>query len=55
MWKFILDREVEAPDRFQAIQSYRATMAILKQQIAFIKTMFETGVVDDSEKEQLIE
>ena len=23
VWKFIIDREIEAPARFQAIQSYR--------------------------------
>lgn len=23
VWKFIIDREIEAPDRFQAIQTYR--------------------------------
>ena len=33
VWKFVIDREVEAPARFQAIQTYRATMAILRQQV----------------------
>ena len=23
VWKFIIDREIEAPERFRAIQSYR--------------------------------
>lgn len=23
VWRFIIEREIEAPDRFQAIQSYR--------------------------------
>ena len=26
MWKFIIDREIEAPDRFQAIQTYRCAV-----------------------------
>ena len=33
MWKFILDREIEAAARFQAIQTHRATMAILRRQV----------------------
>ena len=28
MWKFIIDREIEAPARFQAIQSYRCAISI---------------------------
>lgn len=32
MWKFIIEREIEAPARFQAIQTHRAVMAILQQQ-----------------------
>ena len=54
VWKFILDREVEAPERFQAIQTYRATTAVLKQQMAFIKNMYESGIVDDMERDELL-
>ena len=32
VWKFIMEREIEAPARFQAIQTHRATMAIIRQQ-----------------------
>lgn len=32
VWKFIIEREIEAPARFQAIQTHRAVMAILQQQ-----------------------
>ena len=32
VWKFIIHREIEAPARFQAIQTHRATMAIIRQQ-----------------------
>ncbi len=32
VWKFIIEREIEAPARFQAIQTHRATMAIIRQQ-----------------------
>ena len=48
--KFIVQREIEAPDRFQAIQSYRATMAVLRQQLLFVDELFETGVLDKDEK-----
>ncbi len=26
VWKFIIDREIEAPERFRAIQSYRCAL-----------------------------
>lgn len=54
VWKFIMDREVEAPERFRAIQTYRATMAVLKQQAAFVKSMYNSGVVDDMEEAELL-
>ncbi len=34
VWRFIIEREIEAPARFQAIQTHRAAMAILRQQVA---------------------
>ena len=55
VWRFILEREVEAPERFQAIQSYRATMAVLRQQAVFVQQLFDTGVVDEMEKEELLQ
>jgi len=54
VWKFILDREVEAPERFQAIQTYRATTAVLKQQMAFVESMYDSGIVDDMERDELL-
>ncbi|BDA42347.1 probable Na(+)/H(+) antiporter NhaH at N-terminal half [Coccomyxa sp. Obi] len=54
VWRFILEREVEAPERFQAIQSYRATMAVLRQQANFVHQLFDSGVVDDIEREELL-
>ena len=53
MWNFIIEREVEAPERFQAIQSYRATMAVLRQQRTFIKSLLHAGVIEDLEHDQL--
>ena len=55
VWRFILEREVEAPERFQAIQSYRATMAVLRQQAMFVEQLFDTGVIDEMEKEELLQ
>ena len=49
-----MDREVEAPERFQAIQTYRATTAVLKQQMAFVKNLYDSGIVDDLERDELI-
>ncbi|PRW44236.1 Sodium hydrogen exchanger 7 [Chlorella sorokiniana] len=48
--RFIIDREIEAPERFQAIQSYRAAMAILRQQSAFIDELFASGIVNEVER-----
>lgn len=42
-WQFIIDREIEAPDRFTAIQSHRACMAVLRQQQAFVEQLFAAG------------
>ena len=53
VWNFIIEREVEAPERFQAIQSYRATMAVLRQQRTFIKSLLHAGVIEDLEHNQL--
>lgn len=47
--------EIEAPDRFQAIQSYRAAMAILRQQLLFVEELYETGMIDNREKSDMIE
>lgn len=54
VWKFIMDREVEAPERFRAIQTYRATVAVLKQQAAFVHSMYNSGVIDDLEAAELL-
>eukprot|EP00884_Botryococcus_braunii_P005640 jgi/Botrbrau1/15077/Bobra.0286s0006.2 len=53
--KFIIDREIEAPARFQAIQSFRAAMAVLHRQEKFIHQLYEGGFVDENEAEALKE
>ena len=97
VWNFIIEREIEAPARFQAIQTHRAAMALLQQQVCvichtsdlqdaclveghdrtskdgirgtseapsmahlpeqgrFVEQLYGSGMVDESEKEALIE
>lgn len=37
VWQWLMDREVEAPERYSAVQSYRAAMAVLRQQQRFVE------------------
>ena len=53
--RFIIDREMEAPQRFRAIQSYRAAMALLRQQERFVDQLFTAGVLDGGERERMLE
>jgi chromate transporter len=50
---FIIDREIEAPQRFQAIQTHRAALAVLRRQIDFIEGLRSAGVLDASERDVL--
>ncbi len=54
-WQFIVDREVEAPERFQAIQSYRAAMAVMHQQVGFVGELYQSGMIDEAEREMMEE
>ena len=42
-------RELEAPDRFRAIQTHRATLAVLRRQLTTIEHLHEYGMIDDTE------
>ncbi len=53
-WAFIIAREVEAPQRFQAIQSHRAAQAILHQQTQYVSHLLDTAVVDDHDGRDLL-
>jgi len=35
--QFLIDREIEAPERYSAVQSYRVAMAVLRQQRRFVE------------------
>lgn len=37
MAQFLIDREIEAPERYSAVQSYRVAMAVLRQQAEFVQ------------------
>lgn len=51
---FISDREKEVPDRFQAIQSYRSAMALLRRQLHYLSELFEIGIIDKGEHRMLV-
>ena len=53
-WAFIIAREVEAPQRFQAIQSHRAAQAILHQQTQYVGHLLETAVVAEDDGRHLL-
>lgn len=53
VWKFLLAREVEAPERFQSVQTFRAKRALLQGQIAFVDVMFDHGYLEENEHEHL--
>lgn len=46
---FIIDREVEAPDTFRAIQSYRAAVVVLKSMQKFVEDLVDAGVMEENE------
>eukprot|EP00878_Enallax_costatus_P024415 GHUV01026053.1.p1 GENE.GHUV01026053.1~~GHUV01026053.1.p1 ORF type:complete len:446 (+),score=124.99 GHUV01026053.1:140-1339(+) len=48
--KFLIDREIEAPERYSAVQSYRVAMAVLRQQKHFVESLFESGMLDSTEQ-----
>ena len=53
-WAFIIAREVEAPQRFQAIQSHRAAQALLHQQTQYVAHLLDTAVVDEEDGHHLL-
>lgn len=44
-------RHLEAPDRFRAIQTYRAAMALMSQQRQFILRLYNSGMLTEAERE----
>ena len=54
-YKFISNREIEAPDTFRAIQSYRASLTVLEQAQKYIRYLNCTGILKNNEYEVIVE
>lgn len=39
VWRFIMDRQLEAPDEFAALQTHRVQLAVARRQLAFVERM----------------
>jgi len=50
---FVIDREIEAPDTFRAIQSYRAAVIVLKDIQTYVETLLEVGILSSGESEEV--
>lgn len=48
-------RHVEAPERFRAIQTYRAAMAVISSLRQCIGKLFESGMLTQAERDILDE
>ncbi|KIZ02437.1 hypothetical protein MNEG_5521 [Monoraphidium neglectum] len=55
VWRFILDRGVEAPEEFNACQTHRATLAVLRRQLAFVEQLGHLGAIEEEEQDALAE
>lgn len=54
-YDFVIDREIEAPDTFRAIQSYRAAVIVLKDMQEYVNNLLEVGVIEDIESDVVLE
>jgi len=41
VWRFIMDRQIEAPDEFCSLQTHRAMLAVARRQLAFVEHLEE--------------
>lgn len=44
VWRFIMDRQLEAPDEFAALQTHRVQLAVARRQLAFVERMAQVRV-----------
>lgn len=49
-YDFIIDREIEAPDTFRAIQSYRGAIIVMKKMQDFIREIHAQGIINERER-----
>ncbi len=52
--RFVMDREIEAPALFRAVQTHRAAAALLRRQAAVVRNMASAGVVTEPDARQLL-
>lgn len=50
-YNFIIDKEIEAPDTFRAIQSYRGAIIVMKKMQDFIHQIHAEGIINERESE----
>ncbi|KAI8101987.1 hypothetical protein M9434_007048 [Picochlorum sp. BPE23] len=54
-YNFIIEREIEAPDTFRAIQSYRAGIVVMKKMLDFLHEIHAQGIINHGECEFVCE
>ncbi|GIM04959.1 hypothetical protein Vretimale_9401, partial [Volvox reticuliferus] len=54
-WAYIIERRIEAPKKFGAVQTHRAVIDVLTQQQAFVREMNEGGMIEESECRKIVE
>jgi hypothetical protein len=45
VWRFIMDRQLEAPDEFAALQTHRVQLAVARRQLAFVERMAQVRLL----------
>eukprot|EP00889_Picochlorum_renovo_P008463 jgi/Picre1/35493/NNA_002955.t1 len=48
-YNFIIEREIEAPDTFRAIQSYRGGIVVMKKMLDFLHEIHAQGIINHGE------
>lgn len=48
-YNFIIEREIEAPDTFRAIQSYRGGVLVMKKMLDFLHEIHAQGIINQGE------
>jgi hypothetical protein len=44
VWRFIMDRQIEAPDEFASLQTHRVQLAVARRQLAFVEQLSEVCI-----------
>jgi hypothetical protein len=46
VWRFIMDRQIEAPDEFASLQTHRVQLAVARRQLAFVEQLSEVRLCE---------